>query len=59
MDVRHNKNKMSKRTVKQEKTFEVIEITFVVESFDDPIFIALPSKFGNPGTEAEKVGILN
>lgn len=50
---------MSKRTVKQEKTFEVIEITFVVESFDDPIFIALPSKFGNPGTEAEKVGILN
>ena len=52
---------MNKRPVKWEKAglFEVDVTVFVVESFDDPIFIALPSNVGNPGAEAEKVGTLN
>lgn len=47
---------MNKRTVKQQRAgpFEVDETLFVVEPFDEPLFIALPSNVGNPGAGAEK-----
>ena len=52
---------MNKSVGKQKRAgpFEVDKTVFVVEPFNDPIFIIFLSNVGTPGAEAEEVCTLN